>query len=70
LVATAWAADGLVEAIEDPRSDRFVLGVQWHPEMGWERDEFARALFDRFVEEAAAFAERRASHGRSAGVTG
>jgi putative glutamine amidotransferase len=25
------AADGLVEAVEDPRRD-FVLGVQWHPE--------------------------------------
>src|SRR6185369_6954287 len=29
LVATAWAADGLVEAVEDPRGDRFVMGVQW-----------------------------------------
>ena len=69
LVATAWASDGLVEAVEDPRSDRFVLGVQWHPELGWERDEFARALFDRFVEEAAVFAERRVREGVSAGVT-
>jgi putative glutamine amidotransferase len=69
LVATAWATDGLVEAVEDPRSDRFVLGVQWHPELGWERDEFARALFDRFVEEAATFADRRARDGVSAGVT-
>lgn len=69
LVATAWSADGLVEAVEDPRSDRFVLGVQWHPELGWERDKFARALFDRFVEEAAAFADRRAHEGASTGVT-
>jgi gamma-glutamyl-gamma-aminobutyrate hydrolase PuuD len=30
LVATAWAEDGLVEAVELP--DRWVLGVQWHPE--------------------------------------
>jgi putative glutamine amidotransferase len=60
LVATAWSPDGLVEAIEDPRSDRFVLGVQWHPELGWERDEFARALFDRFVFEASQFAARTA----------
>jgi len=56
LVATAWAPDGIVEAVEDPRSDRFVLGVQWHPEMGWEKDELSRALFDRFVSEADAFA--------------
>jgi len=69
LVAAAWAPDGLVEAIEDPRSDRFVLGVQWHPELGWERDEFARALFDRFVQEAATFASHRAGDRESAGVT-
>ena len=37
LVATAWAADGLVEALEDPRADRFVVAVQWHPELGWKR---------------------------------
>lgn len=58
LVATAWAADGIVEAVEDPRSDRFVLGVQWHPELGWERDKLSMALFDRFVAEARRFAGR------------
>jgi putative glutamine amidotransferase len=31
LVATAWAPDGNVEAIED-RSHPFLLGVQWHAE--------------------------------------
>jgi gamma-glutamyl-gamma-aminobutyrate hydrolase PuuD len=31
LVPTAWAEDGLVEAVELPGSRR-VLGVQWHPE--------------------------------------
>jgi putative glutamine amidotransferase len=59
LVATAWASDGLVEAVEDPRGDRFVLGVQWHPELGWERDELSRSLFDRFIAEARKFAECR-----------
>jgi putative glutamine amidotransferase len=59
LVATAWAPDGIIEAVEDPRSDRFVLGVQWHPELGWERDELSRALFGRFVSEARKFAENR-----------
>ena len=52
LVATAWTSDGLVEALEDPRGDRFALAVQWHPEIAWERDEFSRALFRRFVEAA------------------
>lgn len=59
LVATAWASDGIVEAVEDPRSDRFVLGVQWHPELGWERDELSRSLFSRFVFEARNFAESK-----------
>jgi len=59
LVATAWAPDGIVEAVEDPRSGRFVVGVQWHPEIGWQRDTFARSLFDQFVSEARAFAQKR-----------
>ena len=32
LRATARAKDGVIECIEDTRADRFVLGVQWHPE--------------------------------------
>ena len=59
LVATAWAPDGIVEAVEDPREDRFVVGVQWHPELGWERDELSRALFSLFVLEARRFAESK-----------
>ena len=55
LVASAWAADGLVEALEDPRSDRFVMAVQWHPELGWARDSLSQALFSRFVSEAAQY---------------
>lgn len=31
LTVTAWADDGVIEAVEDP-SKPFVLGVQWHPE--------------------------------------
>lgn len=56
LVASAWASDGLVEALEDPRSDRFVMAVQWHPELGWERDSLSQALFSRFVSEARQYA--------------
>ncbi|HVS80390.1 MAG TPA: gamma-glutamyl-gamma-aminobutyrate hydrolase family protein [Pyrinomonadaceae bacterium] len=69
LVAAAWATDGIVEAVEDPRSDRFVLGVQWHPELGWERDELSRALFNRFVAEARRFAEINSSASEAAAVT-
>jgi putative glutamine amidotransferase len=65
LVVTAWAPDGIVEAVEDPRGDRFVLGVQWHPEIGWERDPFSQALFNRFTAEARSYAENRIREGES-----
>jgi len=53
LVETAWAADGTLEAVEDP-SQRFTVGVQWHPESGEDA-----ALFEALVEEARAY---RAAH--------
>jgi putative glutamine amidotransferase len=31
LTVTAWADDGVIEAVEDP-AKRFVLGMEWHPE--------------------------------------
>lgn len=49
LRATAWAKDGIIEGIEDTRSGRFVLGVQWHPELSWETDEFSRGIFQTFL---------------------
>jgi len=55
LKATAWASDGLIEAVEDTRPDRFALGVQWHPELGWQQDELSRALFKQFVHACAAY---------------
>jgi anthranilate synthase component 2/putative glutamine amidotransferase len=40
LVPSAWAEDGVVEAVEAP--DRtFCVGVQWHPEAGDDRRLFA-----------------------------
>jgi putative glutamine amidotransferase len=47
----ARATDGVIEAVVDPRPDRFVLGVQWHPEIGWEKDELSRKIFQRFIAE-------------------
>jgi len=49
LRATAWAPDGIVECLEDTRSDRFSLAVQWHPELL--TDGLSKSIFDRFVEE-------------------
>jgi putative glutamine amidotransferase len=46
LVESAWAADGTLEAVEDP-SLRFAVGVQWHPEAGEDA-----ALFEALVEQA------------------
>ena len=59
LVASAWTSDGLVEALEDPRSDRFAMAVQWHPELGWQKDSFSQALFGRFIKEAKKDVEHR-----------
>lgn len=47
LCAVGWAADGTVEAVELP-GDRFVLGVQWHPE----QDSADLRLFGALVEAA------------------
>jgi putative glutamine amidotransferase len=50
LRAVAWAADGVVEAIELPERD-FVVGVQWHAEALVEQPE-QLALFEAFVRAA------------------
>jgi len=63
LVATAWSPDGVIEAIEDPRPDRFVMAVQWHPELGWQEDVFSQRLFESFMTHA-----RDAVNSRSAYV--
>jgi putative glutamine amidotransferase len=55
LKATAWVSDGLIEAVEDTRADRFALGVQWHPELGWQEDELSQALFSQFVQACAVY---------------
>jgi putative glutamine amidotransferase len=55
LVAAAWAADGVVEAVElDAAGDPFVLAVQWHPEAGTDP-----RLIEALVAAAAARASRR-----------
>lgn len=56
LLATAWSSDGLIEALEETRSHRFALAVQWHPELGWREDRLSQALFQRFIEAARAYA--------------
>lgn len=50
LRVTAAAADGVIEAVEDTRSDRYAAGYQWHPELGWENDVLSREIFRSFIE--------------------
>lgn len=45
---TSQAVDGIVESIEYA-GHRFAVGVQWHPELMWEKDEAFLKLFEAFV---------------------
>lgn len=47
--ATAWTADGVIEAFE--LSDGWVVSVQWHPEATAGDDPVQQRLFDAFVAE-------------------
>lgn len=47
--------DGVIEAVENVPGapGGFVLGVQWHPERTYDSSAASRALFSRFISEAA-----------------
>ena len=45
----AWAIDNVIEAIEYD-DDKFILGIQWHPEMMY--DIYSKKIFKAFVEAA------------------
>ena len=51
LQASALAPDGIIEAIESP-SQRFLLGIQWHPEFLFDRYLPHRRLFQAVLEAA------------------
>jgi putative glutamine amidotransferase len=51
LRAVSLARDGVIEAVEDT-TGRFIVGVQWHPERGWQNDALSKALFSKFIEQA------------------
>jgi putative glutamine amidotransferase len=57
LMVTAVAPDGLAEAVETA-DGRFVVGVQWHPEMLIDADAGTRRLFERFVQASLDFTRR------------
>ena len=60
LAATAWASDGLVEAVEGGREGQFYVGVQWHPEMLIDQHEGTKRLFEDFIEAANQYHEANA----------
>ncbi len=57
LAATAWAPDGLIEAVE--LEGQFAVGVQWHPEMFDPGAPAVGRLFAAFVDAAARDDEAR-----------
>lgn len=52
LRVVARADDGIVEAVESTSNDHWVLGLQWHPERGFEEDELSKAIFRTFMQAA------------------
>ena len=48
VMATAWAPDGVVEAVE-LEGDAWVLGVQWELQESWKDDPRCLAVFEAFV---------------------
>ena len=48
---TAYASDGTIEAIESVNHD-FIIGIQWHPEIMFERYPEFLKIFDALVQAA------------------
>lgn len=59
LSVSARAKDGVIECIEDTRDGRFVIGVQWHPELMSGHDDLSREIFELFVERCSNSASAR-----------
>jgi putative glutamine amidotransferase len=53
LQVTSRSADGIIESIEHGEHI-FLVGVQWHPELMWQRDRSFLKLFELFIKAAAA----------------
>jgi len=59
-VAARCPEDGVIEAIEGTVPGHYVLAVQWHPERTFEQDQFSSRLFQKFVDSARQWSERKA----------
>jgi putative glutamine amidotransferase len=58
LKVIARAPDGVIEAVESD-DDRFIVGVQFHPELLWDEDARMHRLFEEFVASARKYHEQR-----------
>ena len=56
LMVNAVAPDGIIEGLESS-NHRFVIGVQWHPEILYQKDDASRKLFRRFLVECVRYRE-------------
>jgi len=45
---TSRAVDGIIESIEYS-GEAFIVGVQWHPELMWQKNRVYLKLFDNFI---------------------
>lgn len=60
-VSARSVSDGVIEAIEpEKRSERFILGVQWHPEIFYGIHPSSDAIFNAFVGACKKYSERKA----------
>ena len=62
-IAARCPQDAVIEAVEGGQDAtnpgaHFVLGVQWHPERSYDISPASKALFERFIAEAAAWTPR------------
>ncbi len=49
LVPAAWSDDGLVEALELPPGEPWLVAVQWHPEANAAEEPAQQTIFDAFA---------------------
>ena len=59
LRVVAKSPDGIIEATETTDHDRFLIGVQWHPERLIETDKSQSKLFNAFIQAAKEHASKK-----------
>jgi putative glutamine amidotransferase len=61
-VVARSSEDAIIEAVEGTADGHWVLGVQWHPERTFEKNELSRQIFEKLIAEARAFHRKLAQH--------